>query len=49
MWPQTDPDTDRPIDPPILRDVEVLWNPFEDIVPRYNKKLEQRMEAEKAA
>ncbi|KAF5842764.1 cyclophilin-like domain-containing protein [Dunaliella salina] len=44
-----DPDTDRPFEPPIIKDVEVLWNPFEDIVPRFNKKLEQKMEQEKAA
>mmetsp|Transcript_6778 Transcript_6778/g.18192 ORF Transcript_6778/g.18192 Transcript_6778/m.18192 type:complete len:560 (-) Transcript_6778:204-1883(-) len=44
-----DPDTDRPFEPPTIKDVEVLWNPFEDIVPRFNKKLEQKMEQEKAA
>ncbi|KAH7651935.1 Cyclophilin-type peptidyl-prolyl cis-trans isomerase protein [Dioscorea alata] len=25
---------DRPLDPPIILSVEVLWNPFDDIVPR---------------
>lgn len=25
---------DRPLHPPKLLSVEVLWNPFEDIVPR---------------
>ena len=24
----------RPEDPPIIKEVEVLWNPFDDIVPR---------------
>ncbi len=28
---------DRPIDLPKLLDVEILWNPFEDIVPRITK------------
>jgi peptidyl-prolyl cis-trans isomerase SDCCAG10 len=31
---QVDEETDRPTDPPIITGVEVLWNPFEDIVPR---------------
>jgi hypothetical protein len=31
---QVDEETDRPTDPPIITSVEVLWNPFEDIVPR---------------
>ncbi|KAI9911813.1 hypothetical protein PsorP6_009656 [Peronosclerospora sorghi] len=31
---------DRPINPPKLLSVEVLWNPFEDIVPRAVKKKE---------
>lgn len=26
---------DRPIDPILITKVEVLWNPFDDIVPRY--------------
>ncbi|KAK6927258.1 Cyclophilin-type peptidyl-prolyl cis-trans isomerase domain [Dillenia turbinata] len=30
---ETDKD-DRPLDPPKLLSVEVLWNPFDDIVPR---------------
>ncbi|KAJ7548364.1 hypothetical protein O6H91_07G008900 [Diphasiastrum complanatum] len=30
---ETDKD-DRPLDPPRIISVEVLWNPFEDIVPR---------------
>jgi len=24
----------RPENPPIIKEVEVLWNPFDDIVPR---------------
>jgi peptidyl-prolyl cis-trans isomerase SDCCAG10 len=31
---QVDEETDRPTDPPVITGVEVLWNPFEDIVPR---------------
>ncbi|KAL6744650.1 cyclophilin-like domain-containing protein [Haematococcus lacustris] len=31
---ETDPETDRPVEPPFIRSTEVLWNPFEDIVPR---------------
>lgn len=27
-------DQDRPTDPPLILSTEVLWNPFEDIVPR---------------
>jgi hypothetical protein len=46
---QTDPETDRPFEPPAIRDVEVLWNPFEDIVPRFNLKLQRKMEEEQAA
>ncbi|XP_022941219.1 peptidyl-prolyl cis-trans isomerase CYP57 [Cucurbita moschata] len=30
---ETDKD-DRPVDPPKIKSVEVLWNPFDDIVPR---------------
>jgi peptidyl-prolyl cis-trans isomerase SDCCAG10 len=30
---QTDED-DRPVHPPAIKEVEVLWNPFDDIVPR---------------
>ena len=32
-WQQTD-DNDRPKVPPIIKSTEVIWNPFEDIVPR---------------
>lgn len=48
-WTQVDPDTDRPYDPPIIKGVEVLWNPFEDIVPRFNKTLQKQKEQEQAA
>mmetsp|Transcript_27700 Transcript_27700/g.71898 ORF Transcript_27700/g.71898 Transcript_27700/m.71898 type:complete len:535 (+) Transcript_27700:245-1849(+) len=34
-------ENDRPVDPPVITDVEVLWNPFEDIVPRTT--IEERM------
>uniref|UniRef100_A0A803N200 PPIase cyclophilin-type domain-containing protein n=1 Tax=Chenopodium quinoa TaxID=63459 RepID=A0A803N200_CHEQI len=38
---ETDKD-DRPLDPaPKITSVEVIWNPFEDIVPRELKKLPQ--------
>lgn len=28
---------DVPLFPPVITDAEVLWNPFEDIVPRVDK------------
>lgn len=31
---QVDEATDRPADPPVITSAEVLWNPFDDIVPR---------------
>ena len=31
---ETDPDTDRPLEPPRLLSVEILAPPFDDIVPR---------------
>ena len=37
---------DRPSEPPVFLDAEVLWNPFEDLVPRITK--EERL-AEEAA
>ena len=37
---------DRPIELPKLLDVEILWNPFEDIVPRITK---EEREAEATA
>lgn len=39
---------DRPLEPPVLKSVEVLWNPFEDIVPRTSA-AQRRAEAEAAA
>ncbi len=30
---QTD-ENDRPLDPPVLKEAEVVWNPFDDVVPR---------------
>lgn len=42
MLMQTDNDL-RPINPPIINEVDMLWNPFEDIVPRSTK--EDREEA----
>lgn len=41
-------DNDRPLDPPVIRDAEVVWNPFEDLVPRVDKeaiKAEQEAKA----
>lgn len=37
-------DNDRPYDPPRVLSVEVLWNPFEDIVPRVRCKEEQQQQ-----
>jgi cyclophilin family peptidyl-prolyl cis-trans isomerase len=37
---------DRPYDPPRILSVEVLWNPFEDIVPRVAPKEERAEEQE---
>lgn len=45
MRAQTDED-DRPVHPPRILEVEVLWNPFEDIVPRSTR---EEREAEAAA
>ena len=33
---QTDDDL-RPINPPLVNEVDVLWSPFDDIVPRSTK------------
>ncbi|CAI5466602.1 unnamed protein product [Closterium sp. Yama58-4] len=35
-------DNDRPFDPPSIISVEVIWNPFEDIVPRTLPAREQQ-------
>ena len=43
---QTD-DDDRPVHPPRVLEVEVLWSPFEDIVPRSTR--EEREAAAAAA
>jgi len=37
----------RPANPPVITGVEVLWNPFDDIVPRSTR--EEREAAEKCA
>lgn len=42
-------DSDRPLEPPILRSVEVLWNPFEDIIPRSTPASRSAEAAAKAA
>lgn len=40
-------DEDRPVNPPMLKGTEVLWNPFSDIVPRVT--AEQRRAAQQEA
>lgn len=42
--PQVDEATDRPQDPPVIKSVEVLWNPFDDIVPRTTPQERQAQE-----
>lgn len=42
---ETDKD-DRPVYPPKILSVEVLWNPFDDIVPRQLKKIESAAKAD---
>ncbi|KAG2432706.1 hypothetical protein HYH02_006689 [Chlamydomonas schloesseri] len=39
-------DADRPLDPPVIREAEVVWNPFEDLVPRVDR---EAIKAEKEA
>ena len=46
--PQVD-DTDRPCDPCVILSTEVLWAPFEDIVPRTSGAGAQRAQEAKAA
>ncbi len=43
---QTDED-DRPVHPPVIHEVEVLWNPFEDIVPRSTREEREAAAAAK--
>lgn len=45
-WLQTDED-DRPVHPPVIQEVEVLWNPFEDIVPRSTREEREAAAAAK--
>lgn len=40
---QVDED-DRPVDPPLIKSIEVLWNPFDDIVPRTTPQERQAQE-----
>lgn len=42
-------DHDRPLNPPLLRGAEVLWNPFPDIVPRITPEQRRAAEQEAAA
>ncbi|GJP60968.1 hypothetical protein CLOP_g18182 [Closterium sp. NIES-67] len=41
-------DNDRPFDPPSIISVEVIWNPFEDIVPRRLPATQQLEAAKKS-
>ena len=43
---QTDEDL-RPINPPIIQEVDVLWNPFEDIEPRSTREDREQAAAAK--
>jgi peptidyl-prolyl cis-trans isomerase SDCCAG10 len=27
-------DAERPIEPIVIKNIEILWNPFDDIIPR---------------
>ena len=42
---QVDED-DRPLQPPVVLGAEVLWNPFEDIVPRSTREDREAAAAE---
>lgn len=42
-------DEDRPLNPPLLKGAEVLWNPFPDIVPRITAEQRQAAAQEAAA
>ncbi len=46
MLVQTDEDL-RPINPPIIQEVDVLWNPFEDIEPRSTREDREHAAAAK--
>lgn len=41
-------DEDRPIEPPVLTGVEVVWNPFDDIVPRKSAAAAEKEKQEAA-
>ncbi|KAF2072305.1 hypothetical protein CYY_006383 [Polysphondylium violaceum] len=43
---EIDPKTDAPLFPPKILSTEIVWNPFEDIVPR-EKKVEKKIAVEK--
>jgi hypothetical protein len=43
VW-QTD-ENDRPLDPPRITATEIIWNPFEDIVPRTTPEEQQALAA----
>ncbi len=45
---QTHPDTDRPYEPPRVTSVEVLANPFDDIVPRRQPQRQIQQQEEEA-
>eukprot|EP00195_Chlamydomonas_chlamydogama_P005875 CAMPEP_0202905216 /NCGR_PEP_ID=MMETSP1392-20130828/33118_1 /ASSEMBLY_ACC=CAM_ASM_000868 /TAXON_ID=225041 /ORGANISM="Chlamydomonas chlamydogama, Strain SAG 11-48b" /LENGTH=271 /DNA_ID=CAMNT_0049593201 /DNA_START=61 /DNA_END=873 /DNA_ORIENTATION=+ len=51
---EVDSETDRPLDPPVIKEAEVVWNPFDDLVPRRDARREReeaaaKKEAEAAA
>ncbi|KXZ45505.1 hypothetical protein GPECTOR_54g247 [Gonium pectorale] len=41
---------DRPLEPPVIKDAEVVWNPFDDLVPRVDREaVKAEQEARSAA
>ncbi|GIL90281.1 hypothetical protein Vretimale_16331 [Volvox reticuliferus] len=43
-------DDDRPLDPPVIREAEVVWNPFDDIAPRVDREaIREQQQAQRAA
>ncbi|GLI71539.1 hypothetical protein VaNZ11_016771 [Volvox africanus] len=43
-------DDDRPLDPPVIREAEVVWNPFDDLAPRVDREaIREQQQAQRAA
>ncbi|GLC42193.1 hypothetical protein PLESTB_000640900 [Pleodorina starrii] len=43
-------DNDRPLDPPVIREAEVVWNPFDDLAPRVDREARRaEQQAQRAA